>query len=63
MTRPEISYLVSKAGSVSSSPKLNHLNILLNLIGYLKWEKLWEPFGISLSSLINEPACLLLKWS
>ena len=36
MTRPEISYLVSKAASVSSSPKLNHLNILLDLIGYLK---------------------------
>ena len=46
MTRPEISYLVSKAASVSSSPKLNHLNILLNLIGYLKWEKLWESLGI-----------------
>jgi len=51
MTRPEISYLVSKAGSVSSSPKLNHLNILLNLIGYLKWEKLWESLGMEYHSL------------
>ena len=37
MTRPEISYLISKAASVSSAPKLNHLDILLNLIGYLKY--------------------------
>jgi len=48
MTRPEISYLVSKAASVSSSPKLNHLNILLNLIGYLKWESLGIIWNITL---------------
>lgn len=36
MTRPDLSYLVSKAATVSSNPNIIHRNILLQAVGYLK---------------------------